>query len=70
MPDLTYFENLLKKSDTEYEIAFRPFDDERLGTIGYEDFRRLYELNKGPDSISFDWHCEQAKLYIGGTKKR
>lgn len=36
----------------------------------YEDFRRLYELNKGPESIPFDWDCEWAKLYIGGKTKR
>ncbi|KAI7781545.1 calcium-binding mitochondrial carrier protein aralar1 [Diaporthe eres] len=70
MPDWAYFENLLNKPDAEYEIAFRLFDVERLGTVKYEDFRRLYELNKGPDSIPFDWDCEWAKLYIGSTKKR
>lgn len=70
MPDWAYFENLLNKPDAEYDIAFRLFDVERLGTVKYEDFRRLYELNKGPDSIPFDWDCEWAKLYIGSTKKR
>ncbi|KAJ4387066.1 mitochondrial aspartate-glutamate transporter agc1 [Neurospora sp. IMI 360204] len=47
-------ENLLEKPDAEYEIAFRLFDVERLGTVKYDDFGRLYELNKGPDSIQFD----------------
>ncbi|KAI7783804.1 calcium-binding mitochondrial carrier protein aralar1 [Diaporthe eres] len=70
MPDWAYFENLLNKPDAEYEIAFRFFDVERLGTVKYEDFRRLYELNNGPDSIPFDWDCEWAKPYIGSTKKR
>lgn len=36
----------------------------------YDDFRKLYELNKGPDSIPFDWDCEWAKLYIGSKQKR
>ncbi len=45
--DWAYFENLLVKPDAEYEIAFRLFDIERLGTVRFEDFRRLYELNKG-----------------------
>jgi solute carrier family 25 (mitochondrial aspartate/glutamate transporter), member 12/13 len=70
MSDWAYFENLLNKPDAEYEIAFRLFDVDRLGSVKYEDFRRLYELNKGPDSIPFDWDCEWAKLYIGSTKKR
>ncbi|KAK0639029.1 mitochondrial carrier domain-containing protein [Cercophora newfieldiana] len=68
--DWAYFENLLSKPDAEYEIAFRLFDVERLGTVKYDDFRRLYELNKGPDSIPFDWDCEWAKLYIGCKTKR
>ncbi|KAK1754716.1 calcium-binding mitochondrial carrier protein [Echria macrotheca] len=68
--DWGYFENLLSKPDAEYEIAFRLFDVERLGTVKYEDFRRLYELNKGPESIPFDWDCEWAKLYIGSKTKR
>ena len=70
LSDWTYFENLLEKPDAEYEIAFRLFDVERLGTVKYDDFRRLYELNKGPDSIPFDWDCEWAKLYIGSKTKR
>ncbi|KAK0719831.1 mitochondrial carrier domain-containing protein [Lasiosphaeris hirsuta] len=68
--DWAYFENLLNKPDAEYEIAFRLFDVERLGTVKYVDFRRLYELNKGPDSIPFDWDCEWAQLYIGSKTKR
>ena len=43
---------------------------ERLGTVKYDDFRRLYEMNKGPDSIPFDWDCEWARLYIGSKAKR
>ncbi|KAK7749710.1 mitochondrial aspartate-glutamate transporter agc1 [Cytospora paraplurivora] len=70
MADWAYFENVLTKPDAEYEIAFRLFDVERLGTVKYEHFRKLYELNKGADSIPFDWDCEWVKLYIGGTKKR
>ncbi|KUI61203.1 Calcium-binding mitochondrial carrier protein Aralar1 [Cytospora mali] len=70
LADWVYFENILNKPDAEYEIAFRLFDVERLGTVKYQDFRKLYEINKGADSIPFDWDCEWAKLYIGSTKKR
>lgn len=70
LADWAYFENLLNKPDAEYEIAFRLFDVDRLGTVKYEDVRRLYELNKGPDSIPFNWDCEWAKLYIGSKTKR
>lgn len=68
--DWAAFENLLTKPDAEYEIAFRLFDVDRTGGVKYEDFRRLYENNKGPDSIPFNWDCEWAKLYIGDKSKR
>ncbi|ERT02848.1 solute carrier family 25 (mitochondrial aspartate/glutamate transporter), member 12/13 [Sporothrix schenckii 1099-18] len=70
LSDWAYFENILMKPDAEYEIAFRLFDVERLGTVRYDDFRRLYELNKGPSTIPFNWDCEWAKLYIGDKRKR
>jgi solute carrier family 25 (mitochondrial aspartate/glutamate transporter), member 12/13 len=64
------FEHLLAKPDAEYEIAFRLFDVDGTGTIKYENFLKLYNLNKGEDSIPFDWNSEWASLYIGGKKKR
>lgn len=70
LSDWAYFENILSKPDAEYEIAFRLFDVDRLGSVKYENFRKLYELNKGSDSIPFDWDCEWAKLYIGSKTKR
>lgn len=68
--DWAYFQNILTKPDAEYEIAFRLFDVDRHGTVKYSDFRKLYELNKGPDTIPFDWDCEWAKLYIGSKQRR
>lgn len=70
LTDWSVFENLLLKPDAEYEIAFRLFDVDRTGIVKYDDFKRLYELNKGPDNIPFDWDCEWAKLYIGTNKNR
>ncbi|KAE8447263.1 hypothetical protein EG329_010957 [Mollisiaceae sp. DMI_Dod_QoI] len=64
------FENLLAKPDAEYEIAFRLFDVDNTGFVRYEDLKKLYELNKGPDTIPFDWNCEWATLYSGGKKRR
>ncbi|KAI9734456.1 MAG: mitochondrial aspartate-glutamate transporter agc1 [Claussenomyces sp. TS43310] len=70
LKDWSTFENLLGKPDAEYEIAFRLFDVDRTGSIKYDQFRKLYEMNKGPASIPFDWDCEWATLYSGGKKKR
>ncbi len=64
------FENLLAKPDAEYEIAFRLFDVDQTGTVKYDDLKKLYEMNKGPESIPFDWNCEWATLYSGGKKRR
>ncbi|PFH55956.1 hypothetical protein XA68_17326 [Ophiocordyceps unilateralis] len=70
MADWSVFENLLMKPDAEYEIAFRLFDVDRTGTVKYRDVRRLYELNKGPNNLQFDWDCEWAHLHMGSKKKR
>lgn len=70
MHDWGNFENLLAKPDAEYEIAFRLFDEEGTGRIKYDDFQKLYNLNRGDDAIPFDWNCEWASLYIGGRKHR
>lgn len=70
LDDWGTFENLLAKPDAEYEIAFRLFDVDRTGTVRYDDLKKLYELNKGPDSVPFDWNCEWATLYSGGKRKR
>ncbi|KZF25004.1 putative mitochondrial carrier protein [Xylona heveae TC161] len=70
MQDWGTFENLLTKADAEYEIAFRLFDLDGTGSVKYEDFMRLYNLNKGAGNIPFDWNCEWASLYIGGRKRR
>ena len=70
MHDWGNFENLLAKPDAEYEIAFRLFDEGGTGTIKFDDFQKLYNLNKGDEGVPFDWNCEWASLYIGGKKRR
>lgn len=69
LADWGYFENLLSKPDAEYEIAFRIFDVDGLGSVKYDDFRKLYELNKGPENIPFDWDSEWARMHIGSKRK-
>jgi solute carrier family 25 aspartate/glutamate transporter 12/13 len=60
----------LNKPDAEYEIAFRLFDEDGTGTIKYDDFQRLYNQNKGTDTIPFDWNSEWASLYVGSRRHR
>ena len=61
---------MLAKSDAEYEIAFRLFDVDGTGSVKSETFQKIYEQNKGPDSIPFDWNSEWASLYIGKKSAR
>ncbi|KAL9098472.1 MAG: hypothetical protein Q9163_005871 [Psora crenata] len=70
LKDWSVFENLLAKPDAEYEIAFRLFDEDGTGTIKYEDFFKLYDQNKGKDTIPFDWNSEWASLYVGSKRHR
>ena len=60
----------MNKPDAEYEIAFRLFDEDGTGTIKYDDFQRLYNQNKGTDTIPFDWNSEWASLYVGSRRHR
>lgn len=70
MSDWAIFDMLLSKSDAEYEIAFRLFDVDGTGTVKPETFQKIYEQNRAPESIPFDWNSEWASLYIGGRNKR
>lgn len=70
MPEWAAFDNLLAKSDAEYEIAFRLFDVDGTGSIKSDSFQKIYEANRGQEGIPFDWNSEWASLYIGGRSKR
>ena len=70
MSEWATFDNLLKKSDSGYELAFRLFDTEGTGFVKSEVFQKLYEQNRGKDGIPFDFNSEWAALYIGGKKRR
>jgi solute carrier family 25 aspartate/glutamate transporter 12/13 len=68
--DWANFENILEKPDAEYDIAFRLFDIDGTGVVKFEDFKKLYDLNKADGALPFDWNSEWAKLYSGGRNKR
>lgn len=70
MSEWAAFDNLLAKSDAEYEIAFRLFDVDGTGSIKSDSFQKIYEQNRGQDGIPFDFNSEWASLYIGGKQKR
>lgn len=70
LADWGTFENLLARPDAEYEIAFRFFDVKGDGAVSFEDFQRMYELNKSETAIPFDWNSGWASLYIGGRRRR
>lgn len=46
------------------------FDEKGTGTIKYDDFMKLYNQNKGAETIPFDWNSEWASLYVGSKRNR
>lgn len=70
LQDWATFENLLARSDVEYEIAFRLFDVEGKGSVKYDEFIKIYQANRDPNSIPFDWNSQWASLYLGGKGRR
>lgn len=70
MQDWSTFQSLLAKPDAEYEVAFRLFDVDGTGVVKFKQFQDIYDMNKGPDSIPFDWNSDWASLYLGGRKNR
>ena len=70
LKDFATFDNLLKKPDAEYEIAFRLFDEKGTGVIKFDEFIKLYSQNKGKESLSFDFNSGWAGLYLGGSRHR
>ena len=35
------------------------------GTITYDEFKKVFQANIGPDAIPFDFECDWIKLYLG-----
>ena len=70
MSEWAIFDNLLKKSDAEYEIAFRLFDTEGKGTVKSVELQRIYEENRNPKGMPFNFGSDWATLYFGGPSKR
>jgi solute carrier family 25 (mitochondrial aspartate/glutamate transporter), member 12/13 len=68
MQEWMTFNNLLKKPDAEYDIAFRLFADPVTGLVNFDEFKEVYARNK--TGIPFDWDSDWAKLYVGGKKHR
>ncbi|KAH8099839.1 mitochondrial inner membrane protein [Cristinia sonorae] len=63
--DFVVFETILKRPDADYWIAFQYFDVDNSGTITYDEFKKVFQANIGPDAIPFDFDCDWVKLYLG-----
>ena len=68
LQDWMAFENLLGKPDAEYDIAFRLFDLEGNGSVSYDTFQKVFTGRRS--GIPFNWNCNWATLYVGGSKSR
>jgi solute carrier family 25 aspartate/glutamate transporter 12/13 len=47
------------------QIAFRFFDLDGNGAVSFDEFKRAYSANLGPDAIPFDFESDWVKLYLG-----
>ncbi|TCD64075.1 mitochondrial aspartate-glutamate transporter agc1 [Steccherinum ochraceum] len=63
--DFVVFQTILKRPDADYWIAFQYFDVDNSGTITYDEFKKVFQANIGPDAIPFDFECDWVKLYLG-----
>ncbi|RMD39709.1 hypothetical protein DV735_g5424, partial [Chaetothyriales sp. CBS 134920] len=64
------FDNLMTKSGSEYEMAFRVFDVGGTGTVSEEQLQRVYEQNRDPNGVAFNFSSDWAALYFGGKGHR
>ena len=64
------FDNLMMKSGSEYEMAFRVFDVNGTGSVTSEELQKIYEQNRDPNGIPFDFSSDWASLYFGGKGRR
>lgn len=69
LQDWVTFENLLGKPDAEYEIVFRLFDTQGIGSVKFDDFKRIHDEQQ-TTGLPFDWNSQWANLYLGADGKR
>jgi solute carrier family 25 (mitochondrial aspartate/glutamate transporter), member 12/13 len=70
MSEWATFDNLMMKSGSEYEMAFRVFDVNGTGSVTSEQLQKIYEANRDPSGIPFDFSSDWASLYFGGKGRR
>jgi hypothetical protein len=47
------------------QIAFKFFDQDGSGDVTFDEFKRVFSANLGPDAIPFDFDSAWVKLYLG-----
>jgi len=63
--DFVNFNEMLRKPDAEYEIAFKIVDVDRTGTITREEFKRVISANLDEDCPPFNWDSDWVQLFFG-----
>ena len=58
------------KSGSEYEMAFRVFDVHGTGSVTSEQLQQIYEQNRDPNGVPFNFNSDWAALYLGGRGHR
>ncbi|KAG0139735.1 hypothetical protein CROQUDRAFT_666065 [Cronartium quercuum f. sp. fusiforme G11] len=63
--EFVVFQNLLKKPDAQFEVAFKYFDQDSNGDVTFDEFKRVFSENLGPDSLPFTFDSQWVKLFLG-----
>ncbi|EGG07418.1 uncharacterized protein MELLADRAFT_77633 [Melampsora larici-populina 98AG31] len=64
------FQTLLKKPDAQFEVAFKYFDQDSNGDVTFDEFKRVFSANLGPDSLPFTFDSPWVKLFLGRREGR
>ena len=63
MSEWPTFDNLLEKSDSDYELAFRISDTEGTGFVKSEVFQKLYEQNRVQMGLPFNFNATFTDIF-------
>jgi solute carrier family 25 aspartate/glutamate transporter 12/13 len=63
--DYVAFQRLLKEPDAEFRVAFSVFDLDGNGSLGLDEFKKVFSESLGPRSLPFNFDTPWLKMYMG-----
>lgn len=53
-----------------HRVAFKYFDQDSNGDVTFDEFKRVFSANLGPDSLPFTFDSPWVKLFLGRREGR